>query len=129
MSTDVLDQANQGFLGLFAGTYSLVVIIWVVIVIASMWMIFSKAGQPGWAAIVPIYNYYILLKVVGRPGWWVILLFIPIVNFVIALMVTYELAKVFGKGMGYFLGLLFLGFIFYPMLAFGSAQYQGPIAR
>lgn len=125
MSTDALDQANQGLIGLFAGTYGLVAIIWVVIVIAAMWMIFSKAGQPGWAAIVPIYNYYVLLKVVGRPGWWLILLFIPLVNFVIALIVTYDLAKVFGKGMGYFLGLLFLGFIFYPMLAFGSAQYQG----
>lgn len=86
------------------------------------------SAQPGWAAIVPIYNYYIMLKVVGRPGWWIILLFIPIVNFVVALIVTYDLAKVFGKGMGYFLGLLFLGFIFYPMLGFGGAQYRGSSA-
>lgn len=111
-----------------AGTYSLFGLLWAVILIASMWKIFAKAGQPGWAAIVPIYNYYIMLKVVGRPGWWIILLFVPIVNFVVALIVTYDLAKVFGKGMGYFLGLLFLGFIFYPMLGFGGAQYRGSSA-
>jgi hypothetical protein len=128
MPTDALDQANQGVLGLFAGTYGVVMMIWIVIVIAAMWRIFTKAGQPGWAAIVPLYNYYVLLKVVGRPGWWLILLFIPLVNFVVGLIVTYDLAKVFGKGMGYFLGLLFLSFIFYPMLAFGSAQYQGKAA-
>jgi len=125
MPTDVLDMANEGALGIFAGTYSVVALIVAILVIASMWKLFSKAGQPGWAAIVPLYNYYVLLKVVGRPGWWLILLFIPLVNLIVALIVTYDLAKAFGKGMGYFLGLLFLGFIFYPMLAFGDAKYQG----
>ena len=128
MTTSMLDSANQGALAAMAGTYSLFGLVWAAILIASMWKIFSKAGQPGWAAIVPIYNYYIMLKVVGRPGWWIILLFVPLVNVVIALMVTYDLAKAFGKGMGYFLGLLFLGFIFYPMLGFGSARYQGAAA-
>ncbi len=111
-----------------SGAYSLFGLVFAVVIIASLWKIFAKAGQPGWAAIVPIYNYYIMLKIVGRPGWWIILLFIPIVNFVIALMVTYELAKAFGKGMGFFLGMLFFGFIFYPILGFGSAQYQGRAA-
>lgn len=125
MTPDMLDQANQGALAAMGGTSSLIGLVFAVIIIAAMWKIFTKAGQPGWAAIVPLYNYYVLLKVVGRPGWWIILLFIPLVNIVIAFMVTYDLAKVFGKGVGYFLGLLFLGFIFYPMLGFGSAQYQG----
>lgn len=128
MTPDMLDSANQGALAAMAGTYSLFGLLWAVILIASMWKIFTKAGQPGWAAIIPIYNYYIMLKVVGRPGWWIILLFIPLVNFVVALIVTYDLAKAFGKGMGYFLGLLFLGFIFYPMLGFGGAQYRGAAA-
>lgn len=128
MTPDMLDSANQGTLAAMSGAYSLFGLVFAVVIIASLWKIFAKAGQPGWAAIVPIYNYYIMLKIVGRPGWWIILLFIPIVNFVIALMVTYELAKAFGKGMGFFLGMLFFGFIFYPILGFGSAQYQGRAA-
>lgn len=128
MSTGALDQANQGALGVLAGSYGLVGIIVAIIVIASLWKIFSKAGQPGWAAIIPVYNYYVMLQVAGRPGWWLILLFVPLVNIVVALIVTYDLAKAFGKGFGFFLGMLFLGFIFYPILAFGSATYQGASA-
>jgi hypothetical protein len=97
-----------------------------VIVIAAMWKIFTKAGQPGWACLIPIYNIYILCKIVGRPGWWVILMFIPFVNFIIGIILCIDLAKSFAKGVGFGLGLVFLSFIFYPILGFGSAQYQGP---
>ena len=97
-----------------------------VIMIAAMWKIFTKAGQPGWACLIPIYNIYILCKIVGRPGWWVILMFIPFVNFVIGIILCIDLAKSFGQGVGFGLGLVFLSFIFYPILGFGSAQYQGP---
>ena len=90
------------------------------------WMIYAKAGKPGWAAIVPIYNYIVLLDIVGKPWWWILLLFIPLVNIVVAIMVVNELSKSFGKGVGFTLGLLFLSFIFYPILAFGSAKYEGP---
>lgn len=106
-------------------------IVWllvVVLMIASMWKIFSKAGQPGWASIIPIYNLYIWCKMVGRPGWWVLLMLIPFVNFIIAIILCIDLAKSFGKGVGFGIGLAFLGIIFLPILAFGSAQYQGPAA-
>ncbi len=102
-------------------------IIWlavVVVMIAAMWKVFDKAGEPGWAAIVPIYNLYVLLKIAGRPGWWILLFLIPFVNFVIAIIVAFDVAKRFGKEAGFALGLVFLPFIFYPLLAWGDAQYQ-----
>lgn len=95
-----------------------------VFIIAGVWKTFVKAGQPGWAAIIPIYNFYILLKIVGRPAWWLILFLIPFVNLVIAIIVAIDLAKAFGKGTGFGVGLALLGFIFYPILGFGDATYQ-----
>ena len=91
-----------------------------------MWKIYTKAGKPGWAAIVPIYNYVVLLDIVGKPVWWIVLLFIPLVNFIVAIMVINLLSKSFGKGVGFTIGMIFLPFIFIPMLAFGDAQYVGP---
>jgi hypothetical protein len=104
-------------------------LIFAVLVIAGLWAVFSKAGKPGWAAIIPFYNIYVWLKVAGRPGWWLILMFIPIVNFVISIIVSLDIAKAFGKGgaFGFFM-LWLLGFIGYPILGFGSAQYRGPAA-
>lgn len=97
----------------------------IILLIAGMWKVFSKAGQPGWAAIIPIFNLYVLCKVAGRPGWWLILMLIPLVNFIILIIVSIDVAKNFGKGAGFGIGLFLLPFIFYPMLGFGSAQYQG----
>jgi hypothetical protein len=96
-----------------------------VVIIIAMWKVFTKAGQPGWAAIIPIYNFYILCKVAGRPGWWLLLMLIPFVNFIIFIILSIDIAKNFGKGVGFGLGLAILGFIFWPILGFGSAQYQG----
>jgi hypothetical protein len=104
------------------------VVVWlalVILMVASMWRVFTKAGQPGWASIIPIYNLYILCKAAGKPGWWVILLFIPFVNFLILIFLCIAIAERFGKGAGYGVGLALLGFIFFPMLGFGDAQYQG----
>jgi hypothetical protein len=100
-----------------------------ILMIAACWKIFTKAGQPGWAAIIPIYNWYVLCKIVGRPGWWVILLLIPLVNFIIGIILCIDLAKSFGKGIGFGIGLILLPIIFCPILGFGSAQYQGPAAK
>lgn len=99
-----------------------------VLCIAAGWRIFTKAGQPGWAALIPIYNAYVLLNIVGRPIWWLLLMFVPIVNLIVALVLNVDLAKSFGKGTGFGIGLFILGFIFAPLLAFGDATYQGPAA-
>ena len=97
-------------------------VIWLIMVIAH-WKLFTKAGQPGWASIIPIFNFYILLKIIGKPSWWLILLFIPVANFIIAVWSANLLAKRFGKDELYTIGLLLFPYIFYPILAFGSAQY------
>lgn len=96
-----------------------------ILMIVSLWKVFSKAGQPGWACIVPIYNVIVLLKIAGKPLWWILLMFIPIVNFVIAILTYIALAKNFGKGGGFAAGLILLPVIFFPILAFGDAQYSG----
>lgn len=99
-------------------------IIFIVLMIAAMWKVFSKAGQPGWAALIPIFNAYIMCKVAGRPGWWLLLFLIPFVNLIIAIIVTVDISKRFGKGVGFAIGMLVLPFIFWPILGFGSAQYE-----
>jgi len=113
-----------GVIGAIFGVMMLVYLAVIVLMIAGMWMVFTKAGKPGWAAIVPIYNFIVLLEIVGKPLWWILLCLIPFVNLVIFILIAIELAKVFGKGVGFALGLVFLPFVFYPVLGFGSAQYQ-----
>src|SRR5262249_43666381 len=98
------------------------------LVIVAMWKVFTKAGRPGWAAIIPIYNMYVWCKIVGRPGWWVILMLIPFVNIIVGIIVCIDLAKSFGKGAGFGIGIALLGIIFLPILGFGGARYQGPQA-
>jgi hypothetical protein len=98
------------------------------LMIVAMWKVFTKAGQPGWASIIPIYNLYIWCKIVGRPWWWILLMLIPFVNFIILIILCIDTAKSFGKGPGFGIGLALLGVIFWPILGFGSAQYQGAAA-
>jgi Family of unknown function (DUF5684) len=124
-TSDYQSSASGGVGGVIGGIIGLAV---AVLIIAAMWKVFSKAGQPGWAAIIPIYNLYIWCKIVGRPGWWIILMLIPFVNFIIMIVLSIDLAKSFGKGAGFGIGLALLSIIFMPILAFGSAQYQGPSA-
>jgi len=101
----------------------------IALMIAGYWRTFEKAGQPGWAAIIPIYNVYILLKLVGRPGWWLVLYLIPVVTFVVDLIVSLDLATSFGRGAGFGVGLWLLPWIFVPILGLGSATYGGPGSR
>ena len=98
----------------------------IALMIASMWVIFTKANEPGWAAIVPIYNIIVMFKICGKPLWWVVLFLIPLVNMVASILVTLSFAKSFVKSTGFAVGMIFLPFIFMPMLAFGDARYQGP---
>jgi Family of unknown function (DUF5684) len=95
------------------------------LLVASLWKVFVKAGEPGWAAIVPIYNLFILAKIAGKPMWWGVLMLIPLVGFIVFIIVSIALAERFGKGTGFGLGLSFLGIIFFPILGFGDSRYQG----
>ena len=95
-----------------------------VVVIAGWWNVFTKAGAPGWAAIIPIYNMVVLLQIAGRPIWWILLMLIPIVGIVVQVIMCIDIARNFGKGTGFGLGLAFLGFLFFPILGFGDAEYQ-----
>ncbi|WPP51079.1 DUF5684 domain-containing protein [Catalinimonas niigatensis] len=99
----------------------------IILILVSMWKIFTKAGKVGWASIIPIYNIIILLEIIGKPAWWIILYFIPGVNLVFAVWSTNLLSKGFGNSEGFTIGMLFLPFVFYPVLAFGSASYHGPV--
>ena len=112
----------KAIIGLLFLAFELAIII---AVIAGLWKTFVKAGKPGWAAIIPIYNVIVMLQIAGKPIWWLILFLIPIVNIVMCILVGIAVAKAFGKSTGFGIGLALLGPIFYPILGFGEAQYQG----
>ncbi len=97
----------------------------IILLVVSMWKIFSKAGRPGWTSLIPIYNLYVLLKIAGKPGWWLLLLLVPLINIVFVIIMVAGIAQNFDKGGGFAAGLIFLPFIFYPLLAFGEAEYVG----
>ena len=112
--------------GAGVGTLLLWFVVVYAIAVIPYWVIFTKAGRPGWPALIPLYSTYIVLKVVGRPGWWFWLFFIPLVNIVILIIMLNDLSKSFGHGVGFTLGLIFLSLIFVYILAFGSSTYRGP---
>ena len=126
MSDPSLDAATYAAVGTGIMVYMVFILAIAVLMIVSMWKLFGKAGQPGWAAIVPFYNMYVLFKISFGNGWFFLFMLIPIVNFVFMILLYVKLAKAFGKGGGYAVGLIFLGVIFMPMLAFGSSTYVGP---
>ena len=114
--------------GAFAAIGGVILIIYLALIVLCIiggWTVFAKAGKPGWGILIPIWNIILMLEIVGKPLWWIILMFIPFVNFIIAIILSLEMAKVFGKGAGFGIGLAFLPFIFYPILGLGSAQYAG----
>jgi len=111
--------------GALALLFPIMLLLFTLIPIAGMWLVYDKAGEPGWAAIIPIYNTYVMLKITNNPVWYLILFLIPLVNFLVSLKVLYDLAQAFGKGIGYMLGLILLPFVFFPLLGFGDAQFQG----
>lgn len=96
-----------------------------IIEIVGAWFMFEKAGEPGWAAIIPIYNYLIAIKIAGKPWWFILLMLIPVVNLVVYIIILDGLSKSFGKGTGFTIGLFFFRFIFIPILGFGRSVYRG----
>lgn len=119
----------------------------IVFMIIALWKIYTKAGKPGWACIVPVYNYIVLLQIAGKPIWWIVWFILPVVGalittvspaiggilylilviiaIVFSIMMYHGLSKSFGKGAGFTVGLILLGIIFFPILAFGKAKYIG----
>ncbi|MBK7987483.1 MAG: signal peptidase I [Ignavibacteria bacterium] len=113
-------------LAALAGVNLLIVIVILVLVLGGLWKIFTKAGKPGWAAIIPIYNYIVLTEIIGKPIWWAIMMLIPCVNIVFMFLVYIELAKCFGKDTLYGILLVVLSPIMIPVLGFSDAQYTPP---
>jgi hypothetical protein len=114
--------------GAAIGVGSLAGLVIVIFLIAALWHVFTKAGEKGWKAIIPIWNSLIILKISGRPRWWILLYLIPIVWWIVYIIVYYDLVKSFGRGIGFAIGLILLPFIFLPILGFGSSQYVEPYA-
>ena len=125
MSNNYLDAGSVvGFV--FLGLFSLAVLVFYII---CMWKIFVKAGKPGWAILIPFFNTLVELQILGRPWWFLLLIiFVPVADFVIGIIMIFDTARVFGKSTGFGFGLLFLSFIFIPILAFSDAKYIGPTA-
>ena len=124
------DYSSEGA-GILAGIGLMAMLIYfaiIIVAIAGMWKTFEKAGKPGWAALIPIYNTYIMIEIVGKPTIWLLWMLIPCVNIVFAVWLLNLVSKSFGKSEGFTVGLLLLSFIFWPILGFGDAKYLGPSA-
>jgi len=113
----------------FFATFGIVMLVFVGIILISLWKIHEKAGKPGWTGIVPIYNVIVELEIVGKPWWWLLLMFIPYVGIIWSIWTVNLLVKSFGKSEGFTVGVILLPFIFLPILAFGDSQYQGPSGK
>ena len=122
-TTDQLSQTSSDGLGMGGVLGILIGLTLTLVMMIGLWKMFTKAGQPGWAILIPFYSLFVMVKVAGKPVLWFVLCLVPFVNFVVLLMLPFALATRFGKGTGFALGLLFLPFIFYPMLGFGDATY------
>jgi uncharacterized protein DUF5684 len=123
------DQPIGAIAGLFSGGFLLFALALAAVVIIGWWKLFEKAGEPGWAAIIPIFNVIVLVKIAGRPLWWVVLFFIPIANIIAAIVIAMDIAKAFGQSAAFGLILNFLlGGIGYLILGFGNYQYRKPVA-
>lgn len=123
-STPTIDPTNQAVLNAVAASK------WVsfalaILTIVAMWKLFKKAGKPGWAAIIPIYNIIVMLEIAGMPGWYVLLLLIPIVNVVISILIILRFVKAYGKGTGFGILTIFFAPIMYAIMAFGDTKYVG----
>ena len=108
-----------GLVGLLVAAFSIVVV----------WKLYTRMGQSGWSGIVPFLNHYVVFTLNGREWWWVLLLLVPCVNIIVSIVFLRDVARLFGKGIGYTIGLIFLPFIFLTVLAFGSSRYVGPAER
>jgi len=121
-----LTTSNDAASGGMTGVIVPISLVWLVISLAALWKIFVKMGEPGWKGIIPIYSQYIIFTRAGKPGWWVILLFVPCINYVALWFLADSLGNLFGKGTGYKIALFLLSPIMYLVLGFGDSRYVGP---
>lgn len=126
-----MDNSPEVILGLMAAYFAIVITL-ALIFLAAGWRIFTKAGHPGWAVLIPVYNLYVYTQVAKRPGWWLLLYFaglIPVVGsigvIVVGLLDSLRIAKLFGKGSVFGIGIFLFSPIFLLILGFGSADYDG----
>jgi len=126
-TTTSVDPATSAALGVFFAIYMVFVFSIALMSFIGLWKTFSKAGKPGWGALIPIYNTILLLEVAGKPIWWFLLFMIPFVNLVILIIVSLEIAKVFGKSATFAVfGLILFSPIGFLMLGFGKSIYTKP---
>ncbi len=126
LNSILLQDYSTGAAAMGTG-YVIFLLLMMVVFIAAEWKIYTKAGKPGWAVLIPIYNYIVFLEIIGKPIWWlIIIIFVPFVNFIFIIWGINMLSKSFGYGVGFTLGLIFLSPIFILILAFGDAKYVGP---
>ena len=130
---DMATFASVATLASLISTYSLIILAFYVLIIAAQWKIFTKAGQEGWKALIPIYNVVVLYKIIGLSPWLLLLYLlsvVPVVGWIISIALsivsTVKLAKAFNQSTAFIFGLLFLSPIFQMILGFGKAEYVGP---
>jgi hypothetical protein len=114
------DAAAAGPGPAFFAVFSLVILAMTALILAAQWKIYVKAGKPGWACLIPFYNIWVLIEIIEKPAWWFLFIFVPILNF----LPYIKLAHKFGRSTAFGLGLIFLSFIFFPILGFGDAAYK-----
>jgi hypothetical protein len=126
--TSSADMSNNMAAAFFGAFFIPFLIVWLIVVIG-MWKVYTKAGKPGWASLIPIYNIIVLLEIVGKPIWWIVMYLIPCANFIFGVWTLNLLSKSFGKSEGFTIGMIIFPYIFFPILGFGSATYLGPSAK
>lgn len=122
--TTMYETTSQTGVIALLSTYMILILVIAVIMIVANWKVFTKAGKPGWASIIPLYNMYVMFEIAGMNGWMFLLTFVPIANIIIQIMLYLNLAKKFGKSTGFAIGLILLNPIFLLMLAFGNTEYN-----
>ncbi len=121
------NPVNTGLTYAFGGFILVWTLIIILIGVIALWKVFEKAGHPGWKSLIPFYNTYILVTIAGRPGWWFLLLFIPVVNLVVYIILSLDIAKAFGKSPVFaIVGLWMFNFIGYMILGWGDSTYTKP---
>lgn len=119
-----MDSTSTSSVSVIFGIIALAVCVFLLV---CEWKLFKKAGKPGWACIVPFYNLYVLFDIIYGKGVKFLLLLVPILNVIISVAVSIRTSQVYGKGTGLGVLNLFFPFVVLPILAFGDAEYKGPV--